>query len=256
MTAVPGPRCGRGCAGCNGRYPNEQFAFMAQRVVERGSSTSRASGRADRRAPGRVRRRRRVEHQGHAADPPAAGVEDVYVFPHMGDGGLAVGAAVCAAQSERAASRSTCRRLDLGPSFPRRRMERVRCAGWLPIRECRDLPSAVADLIADGESCCGFRAAWNTGPARSATAACSRGPIGRDSAIASIWSSSAGSGISRSARACSRATRRGCCRLEGLAATAHMTMAYLVSAGLPRTPGRGHQHRRVVPPADVPRGRR
>jgi carbamoyltransferase len=100
------------------RYPNEQFAFLAQRVVER---TCVALARDAVRLTGlrrlalaggvvsNIRATRRVR-----LDPE---VEDVYVFPHMGDGGLAVGAAALAAMQQGLRVVLELDRLDLGPSY-------------------------------------------------------------------------------------------------------------------------------------------
>ena len=76
-----------------GGIANEQFAYLAQRVVEhacvRAGPRCRAAHRA---SPARAGRRRRVEREGDAAGPAAARKwRTSTCFPHMGDGGLALG---------------------------------------------------------------------------------------------------------------------------------------------------------------------
>jgi carbamoyltransferase len=90
----------RSLARVHWRYPNEQFAYLAQRVVEQ---TSVALARDAVRLTGldrlalsggvvsNIRAARCIR-----AMPEVTGV---YVFPHMGDGGLALGAAVAAASA-------------------------------------------------------------------------------------------------------------------------------------------------------------
>ena len=156
-------------------------------------------------------------------------VEDVFVFPHMGDGGLALGAAVAAAaalgepfasisvasisarpsigrSSKRAFGRQACRRRRRQPAVPGRR-----AAGRQPDRH-----------VVPGS-------AWSTARVRSGTAACWRGPIGSMCAIASIWRSSGASGISRSAPACSRARRARLLADWTGGRNRAMTMAYQVA---------------------------
>ncbi len=100
------------------RYSNEQFAYLAQRVVEQ---TCVALARDAVRLTGL----RRVALAGGVVSNVKATrrirllpeVEDVYVFPHMGDGGLAVGAALVAAAQLREPIDLDFGRLDLGPDY-------------------------------------------------------------------------------------------------------------------------------------------
>src|SRR6185295_9667710 len=118
-TRRAGHRLRRALARIQWRYPNEQFAYLAQRVVEQ---TCVALARDAVRLTGldhlalaggvmsNIRATRRIRL--------LAEVKDVYVFPHMGDGGLAVGAAVAAASAAGEPVRLDLDRLDLGPGFP------------------------------------------------------------------------------------------------------------------------------------------
>jgi carbamoyltransferase len=108
----------RALARVHWRYPNEQFAYLAQRVVEHtcvalARDAVRLTG-LDRLAlaggvVSNIRAARRIRLMPE--------VKDVYVFPHMGDGGLALGAAVAAASASGEPIGLDLSRLDLGPSY-------------------------------------------------------------------------------------------------------------------------------------------
>ncbi|MGH9373813.1 MAG: carbamoyltransferase N-terminal domain-containing protein, partial [Vicinamibacterales bacterium] len=117
-TARPGHALGRALARVHWRFPNEQFAYLAQRTVEQATvalarDAVRLTGLPRLALAGgvvsNVKATRRVRL--------LAEVEDVFVFPHMGDGGLALGAAVAAAADSGEAVRLTPGRLDLGPAY-------------------------------------------------------------------------------------------------------------------------------------------
>jgi len=100
------------------RYPSEQFAYMAQRALEHcalGLVRSLAQRTGARRvaAAGGVFSNIKM-NMAIAAMP---GIERIYVFPHMGDGGLALGAAMESNRRRNAVSSYTLRDLYLGPSF-------------------------------------------------------------------------------------------------------------------------------------------
>ena len=59
-------------------------------------------------------------------------VEDVYVFPHMGDGGLALGAAILAASQLREPIDIDLSRLDLGPDYDTSAMQAALRDAGLP----------------------------------------------------------------------------------------------------------------------------
>jgi carbamoyltransferase len=73
-------------------YPNEQFAFMGQRVIERrlvelALAAVARTGAAHVAFAGGVASNIKATRQVRRRDE----IDDVSVFPHMGDGGLAVG---------------------------------------------------------------------------------------------------------------------------------------------------------------------
>ena len=164
-TAYPGHALARPLARIHWRYANEQFAYMAQRVVE---TTSVALARDAVRLTGlprvaiaggvasNVKATRRIRQ--------AAEVEEIYVFPHMGDGGLAVGAAVVAAAAAGEAIDLDLTRLDLGPEYDSATIEAaVRSAGLAATTPPR-LASDVAALLEQGHVVMWFQGRLEYGP--------------------------------------------------------------------------------------------
>ena len=93
-------------------------------------------------------------------------VESLYVFPHMGDGGLAVGAALLASQSFLAAqdSPATLDHVFLGPSWSPESMERLLSMSGLTYSLPADLATDVARRLADGQVVARFDGAMEFGP--------------------------------------------------------------------------------------------
>jgi carbamoyltransferase len=147
------------------RFPNEQFAYLAQRVVEH---TTMALVRDAVRLTGLPRIAlaggvvSNVKATRRARLMPE--VESAYVFPHMGDGGLALGAAVLAGASAGDSVRLSLDRLGLGPSYDEEELEaRARAADLRPER-AENLPCRVADLLAEGRIVMWFQGAMEYGP--------------------------------------------------------------------------------------------
>jgi carbamoyltransferase len=82
----------------------------------------------------------------------------------MGDGGLALGAAVLAGASAGDSVRLSLDRLGLGPSYDEEELEaRARAADLRPER-AENLPCRVADLLAEGRIVMWFQGAMEYGP--------------------------------------------------------------------------------------------
>jgi carbamoyltransferase len=163
-TASAGHAQRRTLARVHWRFANEQFAFLAQRVVERtvvdlARDAVRLTGqRRIALAGGVVSNVKATRHI-----RLAAGVDDVYVFPHMGDGGLALGAAVLAAGTP-AGNVTPLARLDLGPEYDAPQIQaRLQEAG-LEATRIDDLPHRVADLLQDGRIVMWFQGRMEYGP--------------------------------------------------------------------------------------------
>jgi carbamoyltransferase len=133
------------------RVPNEQFAFMAQRALERASVALVANA---------VRQtgERRVALAGGVASNIKVNrrirllpdVDEVFVFPHMGDGGLAAGAAAHACLDAGTIPAFDRPSLDYGPSYTPAEIRSALDAHGLAYRECPDVARAVSSLLADG----------------------------------------------------------------------------------------------------------
>lgn len=147
------------------RFSNEQFAYMAQRVVE---ATCVALARDAMRLTGH----RRIALAGGVVSNVKAtrrvrllpDVGDLYVFPHMGDGGLALGAAVVAAAAANERIDLDLQRLDLGPGYDERAIAAaVHAAGLRAVRQ-PDLPCRAAELLADDRIVMWFQGRMEYGP--------------------------------------------------------------------------------------------
>ena len=164
-TQVPGHRIEKPLKRILWHVPTEQFAWMAQRTIERAIvELARAA----------------VAHTGLRVVALAGGVasnvkatrgirllsevDDVYVFPHMGDGGLAVGAAVLSSARRGTPPTRPIEDVGLGPEFAEAEMEEaLRAAGLSPAR-CHNTAAATADLISAGSVVLWFQGRMEYGP--------------------------------------------------------------------------------------------
>jgi carbamoyltransferase len=161
----PGYRLRAALARIQWRYPNEQFAYLAQRVVEQ---TCVALARDAVRLTGmrrlalcggvvsNIRATRRIRL--------SPDVDDLYVFPHMGDGGLALGAAALAAMRSGESVDVCLDHLDLGPGYTDAAIEAaLRDAGFTP--DPIDRPAVhVAQALEDGRIVMWFDGRMEYGP--------------------------------------------------------------------------------------------
>jgi len=147
------------------RFPNEQFAYLAQRVVEH---TCMALARDAVRLTGlrrialaggvvsNVRATRRVRTMPE--------VDEVYVFPHMGDGGLAVGAAALAAMNGGSPVDLNLGDLDLGPGYTTTEIAAALRRAGLDAQPEDQLPARVAQALEDGRVVMWFDGRMEYGP--------------------------------------------------------------------------------------------
>ena len=147
------------------RYPSEQFAFMAQRVLEK-----------------RVLQwvQNALTHTGHRSVCLAGGVfsnvklnmkiadldgvDRLYVFPHMGDGGLALGAAVAHNAAAFGISRCRLPHLYLGPAAGHAVIEKTLAEASLQWRRLEDPAAFAAEQILAGEIILWFSGRMELGP--------------------------------------------------------------------------------------------
>jgi carbamoyltransferase len=164
-TECAGHSLRRALARIQWRYPNEQFAYLAQRVVEQ---TSVALARDAVRLTGldrlalaggvvsNIRATRRIRLLPE--------VKDVYVFPHMGDGGLALGAAVVAASAAGEPVDLDLARLDLGPSYSTPAIAAALRVAGFTVDPVDGLASRVADALGEGRIVMWFQGRMEYGP--------------------------------------------------------------------------------------------
>ena len=165
QTAPPTRRMRRAFASIQWRYPNEQFAYLAQRVVER---TCAALARDAVRLTGMDR----LALAGVVASNIRAAqvirrmpeVRDVYVFPHMGDGGLALGAAVVAGAAAGERMAVDLARLDLGPAFETDAISDALQRAGVPAEAPDGLVDRVADALEQGRIVMWFQGRMEYGP--------------------------------------------------------------------------------------------
>ncbi|NLF38111.1 hypothetical protein GX586_01610 [bacterium] len=147
------------------RFPSEQFAYMAQRVLELRipalvSNAVKAAG-----CP-------RVCLAGGVASNVKANmlvrglpcVEDLFVFPHMGDGGLAVGAALAAGNERFNWKGVALADVALGPAYGDGEIADALNAAGLPHRRSTALAAEVAEAIHLGAIILWFQGRTEYGP--------------------------------------------------------------------------------------------
>jgi carbamoyltransferase len=147
------------------RYPNEQFAAMAQRAVEdacvrMARDVVQRTGRHKLALAGGVASNVKVNRRIRLLPD----VSEVFVFPHMGDGGLALGAALLAAREH--GDRVEIRSEDIawGPSYTDADIGSLLHREGAGHRRCADIASTVADLLQRGDVVLWFQGRMEYGP--------------------------------------------------------------------------------------------
>jgi carbamoyltransferase len=146
-------------------YPAEQFAFMAQRVLEvvilkLVEGACRETGMSDVVYAGGVASNIKVNML--LKNSPA--VKNLYVFPHMGDGGLALGAALRAGQTIAGVARYALPDLFLGPAASAAEVEGAVQASGMRYEKLARVEDRVAELIRDGKIVLWYRGRMEYGP--------------------------------------------------------------------------------------------
>jgi carbamoyltransferase len=147
------------------RFPNEQFAFLAQRVVERtcvalANDAVQMTGLSHLALAGGVISNVKATRQVRLLP----GVSDLYVFPHMGDGGLALGAAVVAGRRLGQPIELDLNHLDLGPGYDSAAIAAAVRAGGLSPEPCEHLACRVGEALAGGRVVMWFQGRMEYGP--------------------------------------------------------------------------------------------
>ena len=91
-------------------------------------------------------------------------VRELFVFPNMGDGGLAAGAALYVSSLKRPLRPFKLDTAYLGPEFPDDEIEAVLEQNGVRYERCVDINGAVADLLVDGQVVARFAGRMEYGP--------------------------------------------------------------------------------------------
>ena len=147
------------------QYPSEQFAYMAQRVLEERALTLTRNALAltgDRNIALAGGVFSNIKLNMKIAEMPET--EHVYVFPHMGDGGLAMGAAMRVNHERFGVDQYVLKDLYLGPQFSEADM-RLSLKRWgFPYASLKDTAARAAELVLDGEIILWFQGRMEIGP--------------------------------------------------------------------------------------------
>lgn len=147
------------------RYPSEQFAYMAQRVLEKRvidlikKALSRTGLKKVALAGGlfsNIKLNQKAEE--------LAEIDNLYVFPHMGDGGLAIGSALKVNHQKNGIGRYKLKDLDLGPGFSRPEILHTLRQKKLSFNQIKDVARTAARLIMEGEIILWFQGRSEIGP--------------------------------------------------------------------------------------------
>ncbi len=165
VTARPGHALHRPLAELHWHYPNEQFAFMAQRALECAcvdvvSAALKQTGERRIALAGGVASNIKVNRKLRLLD----GVDDVFVFPHMGDGGLALGAALLAGAGAGDKPHLDLGDLGLGPAYTDEEIETALRKSGASYQRCPDIASTASSLLADEKIVLWFQGRMEYGP--------------------------------------------------------------------------------------------
>ena len=163
--AKPGHSLKRMLEDIQWHHPSEQFAYLAQRVVEqRMADLCKAAvdntGLTNLALAGGV-----VSNvKGNRLIRMTSGAKNVFVFPHMGDGGLALGAGALAALRAGDAPQLPLDDLGLGPEYSDSCIREAMNDCGLKFIEPGSLTDEVADLIGRGAVVLWFQGRMEFGP--------------------------------------------------------------------------------------------
>lgn len=91
-------------------------------------------------------------------------IRELFVFPSMGDGGLAVGAALYAYSQKMPLRPFKLDNVYFGPAFRDEEIEAALTQGGVRFERCADVDGAVADLLAEGHVVARFAGRMEYGP--------------------------------------------------------------------------------------------
>jgi len=147
------------------RYPSEQFAYMAQRtlevkIVELVSNALAATGQKQVALAGGVFSNIKV----NMLIRRLPGVEACFVFPHMGDGGLALGAALSLNYELNGISSYALNDVFWGLDYTEEQLEAALAGSGFQYGYSRAIEDDAAELIAQGSIVFWFQGRMEYGP--------------------------------------------------------------------------------------------
>jgi carbamoyltransferase len=147
------------------KYPSEQFAYMSQRVLEKRitelvRNAIISTGLKKIAMSGGVFSNIKVNMLIRTMPE----VEDCFVFPHMGDGGLALGAALAANYELNGTAAYRLDDVFLGPEYSDTEIKATLDAGGYPYRYCENIEEETAQLISAGSIVFWFQGRMEYGP--------------------------------------------------------------------------------------------
>jgi carbamoyltransferase len=146
-------------------YPSEQFAYMAQRtlevrILELVKNAVKETGLRKIAIAGGVASNVKVNML--IRNLPE--VDDCFIFPHMGDGGLALGAAMLVNYNLNGVTRYDMEDVFLGPDYTDSEIEETLKESGLQYRKSDDIVGETAGIIAEGGIVLWFQGSMELGP--------------------------------------------------------------------------------------------
>lgn len=147
------------------RYPSEQFAYMAQRtlevkIIELLKNAIKAANLRKIALAGGVASNIKVNML--IRELPE--VEDIFIFPHMGDGGLAIGAALLQNYYSNNISAYNFSTTALGPEYKPEQVLKLLEETKIKFEYVENMSQKAAELIADGNIVLWFQDRMEFGP--------------------------------------------------------------------------------------------
>ena len=147
------------------RYPSEQFAQMAQRTLEVKTlelvrNAMKKTGMDQLCLAGGVFSNVKVNR----LIKLLPGVKGCFVFPHMGDGGLALGSAMVTNYQLNGIYKVPLKNLFLGPEYSEDEIENSLTESGLSFTKSKNIVKEVAEIIAGGEIVFWFQGRAELGP--------------------------------------------------------------------------------------------
>lgn len=145
------------------RYPSEQFAYMAQRALEK-NVLDLVKGIVAKTGARKISVSGGVFSNVKLNMKIGREVERLFVFPHMGDGGLGLGAAMDINEQKFGVTSYGLDNLYLGPKFKDSEIVDALGASGFSYRRLEDVSKTAADLILSGEIILWFQGRMEIGP--------------------------------------------------------------------------------------------